>query len=81
MPVSEAAIRPCRSCRAFEAAIGCEAVVKTEVAVCQADRISRIHDCCAADRRLDSSYKGRTQARQLLQIALRIFLILMNFNS
>ncbi|MEK1842868.1 MAG: hypothetical protein AAAB17_15415, partial [Pseudomonas sp.] len=45
----------CSSCRACEAAFGCEAVVKPEAAVRQVDRINRIHDCFAAERSLASS--------------------------
>jgi hypothetical protein len=43
------------SCRACEAAFGCAAVVKSELAVHQTDRISRIHDCFAAERSLAGS--------------------------
>ncbi len=49
----------CSSCRAREAAFGCEAVVKSDDAVFQEDRKLRFYDCCAAERRL----------RQLLRIA------------
>ncbi|MGO4313941.1 hypothetical protein AB4Z35_29565, partial [Pseudomonas sp. KB_15] len=40
----------CSSCRAREAAFGCKAVVKSVIAVRQADRVSRTHDCFAAER-------------------------------
>ena len=43
------------SCRACEAAFGCEAVVKSEIVVCQADCIYRTHDCYAAERSLAGS--------------------------
>ncbi|MBB2886342.1 MULTISPECIES: hypothetical protein [Pseudomonas] len=43
------------SCRACEVAFGCAAVVKPELAVHQANRISRIHDGCAAERNLAGS--------------------------
>jgi hypothetical protein len=45
----------CSSCRACEAAFGCVAVVKPELALHQADRVDRIHDCCAAERSLAGS--------------------------
>ncbi|MDR6608761.1 hypothetical protein J2X87_003848 [Pseudomonas synxantha] len=45
----------CSSCRAREAAFGCEAVVKSVIAVRQADRVSWTHDCYAAERRLAGS--------------------------
>ncbi|MDF9773045.1 high-affinity K+ transport system ATPase subunit B [Pseudomonas baetica] len=45
----------CSSCRAREAAFGCEAVVKSVIALRQADRVSRAHDCYAAERSLSGS--------------------------
>jgi len=45
----------CSSCRAREAAFGCEAVVKSVIAVRQASRVSWTHDCFAAERRLAGS--------------------------
>ena len=48
-------VMSCSSCRACEAAFGCVAVVKPELAVHQANRISRTHDCYAAERSLASS--------------------------
>ena len=63
MRVSRIAI--CSSCRACEAAFGCEAVVKPELAVCQANRVSRIHDCCAAERSLASSTAATKSALRL----------------
>ena len=50
------------SCRACEAAFGCEAVVKPELAMCQADHISRTHDCFAAERSLASSTAATASA-------------------
>jgi hypothetical protein len=41
---------PCSSCRACEAAFGCEAVVKPIAAVFQIDRGYRIYDRYAAER-------------------------------
>ncbi|PWE42721.1 hypothetical protein C9I49_18410 [Pseudomonas prosekii] len=49
----------CSSCRACEAAFGCEAVVKPVYAVFLKHRVRRFHDCCAAERSL--------VPRQLLQ--------------
>ena len=45
----------CSSCRACEAAFGCEAVVRSELAVHQVDRVSRFHDGYAAERSLAGS--------------------------
>ncbi|MGF6554633.1 hypothetical protein ABIA48_001013 [Pseudomonas sp. S30_BP2TU TE3576] len=45
----------CSSCRAREAAFGCEAVVKSVIAVCLAGRVSSNHGCYAAERSLAGS--------------------------
>ena len=45
----------CSSCRAREAAFGCEAVVKSVIAVRQAYRVSWTYDCFAAERSLAGS--------------------------
>ena len=43
------------SCRACEAAFGCEAVVKSDDAVFQKNLALRFYDCFAAERSLASS--------------------------
>ncbi|MGF6399658.1 hypothetical protein ABH905_003324 [Pseudomonas frederiksbergensis] len=48
-------VRPCRSCRACEAAIGCEAVVNPADAVCLMHPRFWFYDCFAADRSLAGS--------------------------
>ena len=45
----------CSSSRAREAAFGCEAVVKSAIAIRQAGRVSWTHGCYAAERSLASS--------------------------
>jgi len=45
----------CSSCRAREAAFGCEAVVKSGIALRQAGRVSWTHGCYAAERSLAGS--------------------------
>ena len=45
----------CSSCRAREAAFGCEAVVKSIIALRQAGRVSWNHGCYAAERSLARS--------------------------
>ena len=45
----------CSSCRACEAAFGCEAVVSPADAVCLTHREFWFYDCCAAERSLAGS--------------------------
>ena len=63
VPFGQASMPICSSCRACEAAFGCAAVVKSVIAVCQADRVSRTYGCCAAERRLDSCYSELVAAQ------------------
>ena len=53
----------CSSCRACEAAFGCVAVVKPELAVHQVDRVSRFHDGYAAERSLTGSAAATDRIR------------------
>ena len=59
----------CSSCRACEAAFGCVAVVKPELAVHQTNRVSRTHDCYAAER----SLAGSAAATKIVSISHRSF--------
>ncbi|EJM12766.1 hypothetical protein PMI21_04536 [Pseudomonas sp. GM18] len=59
----------CSSCRACEAAFGGEAVVKSDIAVCQENLAYRV---CDGFARMRPTPNAASQARQLLQIALRL---------
>jgi hypothetical protein len=70
VPFGQASMPICSSCRACEAAFGCAAVVKSVIAVCQADRVSRTYDCCAAERSLAGS-TAATASSSLLNLPAR----------
>jgi hypothetical protein len=52
----------CSSCRACEAAFGCEAVVNPTDAVCLTHRDFWFYDCCAAERSLAGSTAATRRA-------------------